>query len=128
LAVDGKYQLQNNRLNWTTTDDGVARSRTRTLRGGGSLFPPPSLLPFPPHAAAIRSGAPTLSSFILKKKAKTPQNATRNAQQALRKNCNTICAKQHALPCQGAAAGGASAESAGAGKTGRAQQSSATVG
>lgn len=32
------------------------------------LFPPPAHLPFPPHAAAIRSGAPTLSSFILKKK------------------------------------------------------------
>ena len=38
LAVDRQYQLQNNRLIWTTTDDGVARSRTRTLRccGGGS--------------------------------------------------------------------------------------------
>jgi hypothetical protein len=51
----------------------------------------PSLLPFPPHAAASRSGAPILSSLFAKRKAKTPQHATRIAQHAL---SNTSCATQ----------------------------------
>jgi hypothetical protein len=75
----------------------------------------------------LRQFAPALPLYLLlfsKRKAKTPQHAKRIAQHALR---NTICAKQHALPCQGAAAGGASAVSAGAGKTGRTQASPATV-
>jgi hypothetical protein len=32
------------------------------------LFPPPSLLPFPPHAAASRFGDFYFSSFIFEKK------------------------------------------------------------
>ena len=55
------------------------------------LFPPPSLLPFPPHAAAIRCGAANFYSFIFEKKsenaaARNTHRSTRIAQHNL---CNT---------------------------------------
>ena len=69
-----------------------------------------SLLPFPPHAAASRSGAPTVSSFIWKKKSENAatcdtHRSTRTAQHELRNETR-----------QEAAAVGANAESEGAGK------------
>jgi len=55
--------------------------------------PPPSLLSFPPHAAAGRTcGAPTFSSlFFSKRKATTPQRASRNEHLATRISQRAFC-------------------------------------
>ena len=53
------------------------------------LFPPPSLLPFPPHAAASRCGAANFSSFIFEKKSENA--AARNTHRSTRIAQHDLC-------------------------------------